>query len=131
MTPSSLPVRTVLVVDDVAGIRRLIEATLADDNTTIIHAMGGQSAVELALLHVPDLILLDLAMPGMDGAETVRALRSAPETRHIPVVIVTALAHSDLAQQALTLGANDLIEKPFRPAELRLVVDRWTTGAAA
>ena len=123
--------RTVLVVDDITGIRRLIEAVLAGPNTTVIQASGGEDALLMAQQHIPDVILLDLAMPGMNGTEILSQLRNSPETHHIPVVIVTALAHSELAQQALNLGANDLLEKPFRPAELRSLVEKWTKRSAA
>ena len=123
--------RVVLVVDDVPSMRALAEAVLTNPGTTVIQASDGEAAISSAREVGPDIILLDLAMQGLNGVETLRRLRSIPETRDIPVVIVTALAHSELAQQAITAGANDLIEKPYRPAELRFIVDKWTWAPPA
>ena len=118
-----------LVVDDISAIRVLADAILGNDGTTVFQASDGEEAISLARDESPDVILLDIAMPGLSGIEVLRRLRADPETQDIPVIIVTALAHSELAEQATSMGANDLIEKPFRPAELRLVVDKWTTKA--
>lgn len=117
--------RTVLVADDVEGIRKLAAAVLTSAGINVVEADNGADTISIATAQRPDLILLDLAMPGLDGTEVLRELRRSPETQDIPVVIVTALAHSELAQQAMTAGANDLIEKPFSPTQLRTVVDRW------
>lgn len=116
--------RRVLVVDDVAGIRMLISAALTDPGTEVLQASSGAAALLIAGEELPDLIFLDLALPGMNGVEILRALRSEPRTRDIPVVIVTALGHSELAGQAARAGADGLIEKPFRPAQLRAILEK-------
>lgn len=118
--------RSVLVVDDVAGIRLLVAAALADASTVVHQASRGEEALLVARDQNPDLIFLDLALPGMNGVEILSHLRADPETAGIPVVIVTALGHSELARQAIDAGANALIEKPFRPVQLRALLDEWT-----
>lgn len=122
------PTRRVLEVDDVAGIRMLVKAALADATTDVLEALSGLQAIEIAREHRPHLIYLDLALPGMSGVDILRTLRSEEETRGIPVVIVTAFGHSDLARQAVEAGADALIEKPFRPIQLRALLDQWTTS---
>ena len=97
---------------------------------TVHEADNGTDALALAQEQLPDLIFLDLALPGMTGVEVLRALRSSPETADIPVVIVTALGTSDMARQARDSGATALIEKPFRPAQLRSLVSDIADGSA-
>ncbi len=113
---------TVLVVDDIEGIRRLIGGALIGLVETVHEAATGSDALALAREHVPELILLDLALPDMTGVEILRALQADPKTADVPVVIVTALGTSDLARQARDAGAAALMEKPFRPAQLRTLV---------
>ena len=113
---------SILVVDDIDGIRRLIRGALAGLVETTHEAANGADALALAREHVPDLVFLDLALPDMTGVEILRALRTDPATADVPVVIVTALGTSDLARQARDAGATALVEKPFRPAQLRALV---------
>lgn len=117
----------VLIVDDIAGIRLLVRAALAGPGFEVCEASGGPEALALVEEQPPDLILLDLALPGMTGIEVLQRLRRTEGARSIPVVVVTALAHSEMAAQALELGADAIIEKPFRPAELRRVVEQTSS----
>lgn len=79
----------------------------------------------------PDLILLDLALPVMDGWEVLDALRSDPSTADLPIVMVTAHGDSDTAARARKAGADGFISKPFRPAELRRIIDEHLAEPAA
>ena len=81
----------VLVVDDLEPNVKLLEAKLRAEYFDVLTALSGQKAIEIAKAEKPDIILLDVMMPGMDGFETCRQLKSLPETAHIPVVMVTAL----------------------------------------
>jgi CheY-like chemotaxis protein len=117
-------VGTILLVDDDAQIRRLIQMTLGAQGHTLIEAGDGGPALEMARRERPDLMIVDLAMPGVDGIEVCREIKSSPETRDIHVVILTARAGEGNRRQALEAGANVFMIKPFSPlALLRLVED--------
>jgi serine phosphatase RsbU (regulator of sigma subunit) len=104
----------VMVVDDTeANIDVMIE-TLGDDYKVVV-AMDGESALEDVGRHPPDLILLDIMMPAMDGYEVCKRLKSAPETQDIPVIFLTALKEEGDEAKGLELGAIDYITKPFNP----------------
>ena len=81
----------VLVVDDIAANVRLLEAKLAAEYFEVMTASSGKEALALIEKQTPDIVLLDVMMPGMDGFQVCRRLKDDPETRHIPVVLVTAL----------------------------------------
>ncbi len=105
----------VLVVEDVeANVDILVEA-LGDDYRVSV-AMDGESALEIVGNHLPDLILLDIIMPGIDGYEVCTRLKSQKITRDIPVVFLTALSEEEDEAKGLALGAVDYITKPFRAA---------------
>ncbi len=109
----------VLVVDDVEGNVRLAESVLEQDGYIVSSASDGQSALaEIERSH-PDLILLDVMMPGLDGFETCRQLKKDPDTRLIPVVLVTALRDPRDRIRGIEAGADDFLSKPFNPHELR------------
>ncbi len=123
--------KVVLVVDDVPTILQLIRGALAGHPVDLITAADGEAALELARRVVPDLILLDLAMPVMDGWAVLSELRGDPVTASVPVVIVTAHGDSEAAARARELGADGFVSKPFRPAELRRVMDSYLNGPIA
>ncbi|MFM2129356.1 MAG: response regulator PleD [Pseudomonadota bacterium] len=108
----------VLVVDDLPANVKVLEAKLTADYFTVITAMNGMDALRLAASESPDIILLDIMMPGMDGFEVCRRLKSDPATMHIPVVMVTAL--SDIADRVtgLEAGADDFLTKPVNDVTL-------------
>ncbi|MEM9706912.1 MAG: response regulator, partial [Pseudomonadota bacterium] len=81
----------VLVVDDLEPNVKLLEAKLRAEYFDVVSALSGEEAIEKATAEKPDIILLDVMMPGLDGFETCRRIKSAPETAHIPIVMVTAL----------------------------------------
>ncbi|SDM59926.1 PleD family two-component system response regulator [Maricaulis salignorans] len=103
----------ILVVDDQPANVRLLEAKLQAEYFDVCTAVDGFAAIEAAKLEQPDLILLDVMMPGMDGYETCRLLKDEPRTRHIPVVMVTALDQREDRIRGLESGADDFLTKPI------------------
>jgi len=117
----SRPTRTlpsVLVVDDSAANRELIEACLADVECRVRLACDGPSALAAIESVAPDLILLDVQMPGMDGYTVCRRIKANPSLRLVPVVMITALDRSEDRVQALEAGADDFMSKPVERLEL-------------
>ncbi len=102
----------ILVVDDIEANRRLLQAKLEANYNVVMLAENGYSALELAEREQPDIILLDVMMPGMDGYETCRRLKQGPRTAHIPVVMVTALSDIEDRVKGLECGAEDFLTKP-------------------
>jgi len=103
----------IIVVDDIATNRLIARAKLAANYFDVIEAENGAEAIELAEREQPDFILLDVMMPGMDGFETCRRLKSAPGTMHIPVVMLTGLDQREDRLRGLDAGADDFLSKPF------------------
>ncbi|WP_372707121.1 PleD family two-component system response regulator [Brevundimonas sp.] len=103
----------ILVVDDVEPNVRLLEAKLTLEYYEVMTACDGATALEIASEERPDIILLDVMMPGMDGFETCRRLKADPVTRHIPVVLVTALDGREDKIKGLDAGADDFVTKPI------------------
>lgn len=112
---------TVLIVDDERHNRNLLTELLKDDYRLIL-AKSGEQAIERAREHLPDLILLDVIMPGMDGHAVIRTLKQDDLTRGIPVIFITALDSFDDQEIGLELGAVDYIAKPFHPPIVRVRV---------
>lgn len=108
----------ILVVDDVPANIKLLEAKLTNEYYDVITAKDGYEAIKQAKAHKPDLILLDVMMPGMDGFETCTRLKQDPEVSHIPVVMVTALSEPSDRVQGLEVGADDFITKPINDTAL-------------
>ena len=104
---------TVLVVDDIEPNRRLLQAKLEAKYYTVFLAENGESAIEYAVRLQPDIILLDVMMPGMDGYEVCRRLKRMPQTKHIPIVMVTALVNVEDRLKGLQSGADDFLSKPI------------------
>ena len=112
---------SVLIVDDeVAGIMALTH--ILRPEYTVYAAKNGQDAIETAAEHMPDVILLDILMPGMDGYEVIAALKNSDKTRAIPVIFVTGLDNAEDEAKGLVLGAADYISKPFSEAIVKLRV---------
>ena len=109
----------VLVAEDDEDILALVVFDLEDEGYEVLTARNGMDAVDLALARRPDLILLDVAMPGLDGYEVTRRLRADESTRGTPVVLLTARAQVKDVIAGFEAGANDYVTKPFRPDELR------------
>ena len=107
----------VLVVDDVPQNVRLLEAVLVSNGYSVTPASSGPEALEKVATELPDIVLLDIQMPGMDGYEVCREIRSNPATRFLPVVMVTS-SDSEVRVNALEAEADDFITKPFDQQEL-------------
>ena len=107
----------VLVVDDVPTNVRLLEAILTSHGYTVISAASGREALDRVMADLPDLVLLDIQMPGMNGYEVCRRLREVPATEFLPVVMVTS-SDSEVRSEAIEAGADDFITKPFNQQEL-------------
>lgn len=102
----------ILIVDDVPANIKLLEVKLTAEYYEILSATSGEEAIEIALEKKPDIILLDVMMPDMNGYETCEHLKQDPETCHIPVVMVTALNDNEDKIKGLTVGADDFLSKP-------------------
>ncbi len=107
--------RTILVVDDERKIRQLVRAYLEKDGYTVIEAAGGREALDKARSHQPDLIVLDVMLPGLDGIEVLRELRTFSD---VYVVMLTAKTEEVDKLIGLSVGADDYLSKPFSPREL-------------
>ena len=118
---------TVLVVDDTPGNLRVLVESLSNRGLKVLVATDGKSAIERATYGQPDLILLDVIMPGIDGFETCRIFKEKPETRDIPVIFMTALSDTSQKVKAFEVGAVDYVTKPFEEEELIARVDAHLT----
>ncbi len=112
----------VLVVDDNRGLISLIERYLAGHRVSLVGATEGEQALRLAVELRPDLIMLDLMMPALDGWDILQKLKASEQTRGIPVVVCSVLSEFRLAE---SMGASDYITKPVRQASLLEVLTRW------
>jgi two-component system, cell cycle response regulator len=108
----------VLVVDDILANVRLLEAKLAAEYFDVVTAMNGVDALEAVQRAKPDIVLLDVMMPGIDGVEVCRRIKSNPLTQHIPVVMVTALDQPEDRVRGLEAGADDFLTKPVNDVSL-------------
>ena len=108
----------ILVVDDEANIVELIKVTLQKEDYRVISAFDGTSGLAMAAEYQPDLIVLDIMMPGRDGLEVCRALKANPATAPIPVIILSAKSDDIDKVLGLEMGADDYVTKPFSPREL-------------
>ena len=118
MTDKTLPTDTILVVDDNEQNLELIVAYLEDLDFSVLKAVDGIEALAKVSESVPDLILLDVMMPRMSGFEVCRKLKSAPKTRDVPIIMVTALNEMGDIEQAVESGTDDFITKPVNRLEL-------------
>ena len=112
----------VLVVDDEAPIRLLCRVNLEAEEMTVLEAADGISGLEAARSERPDVILLDVMMPGLDGWRVAEQLLDDPDTRGIPIVFLTARAELRDRARGLDLGGLDYVTKPFNPVELAALI---------
>ena len=116
------PSYTILVADDNEVAQRLCTRVLGKAGHKVITASDGQEAVNLALSNNPDLILMDVAMPGMDGLEAMAQIKA--RVPHLPIVIASAHSMASDRERFLAAGADDVLSKPFKLTELTDVVSR-------
>jgi CheY-like chemotaxis protein/phosphoribosyl 1,2-cyclic phosphodiesterase len=115
----------ILVADDEPGMVRFIQVALAKDGYEILEAKDGEETIEVAQRERPDLILLDVMMPRMNGYEVAQRLRSLPEFQDVPIVMFSARVSEEDIVHGFELGVNDYIGKPVAPSLLRSRVRRW------
>ena len=129
MTPGGGERPRVLLVDDYPDAREMYGEYLRLSGFDVVDAANGLEALERAGDARPDIILMDLSLPVMDGWEATRRLKSDPRTRAIPVVALTAVAMRGDEEQARAAGCDDYISKPARPVAIRAMVKKHTGGA--
>ena len=121
--PKEVPLRDnlseiVLIVDDIPENLSLLHDALDETGYTVLVATNGESALQRARLSLPDVILLDALMPGMDGFEVARRLKADFATQHIPIVFMTGLTETEHVVAAFAAGGADYVTKPIRPPEV-------------
>jgi DNA-binding response OmpR family regulator len=128
------PRKTILIVDDEPDIRSILDILLKSDGYNTMLADSGKSALDQVAQKVPDLILLDIIMPDMDGYQVARQLRQDPATKNIPIIMVSARNEDIDEVLGLELGADDYIRKPFEPilvlARIKACLRRTTRSEA-
>jgi DNA-binding response OmpR family regulator len=122
---------TVLTIEDQPDIRRLIRMTLEFKGFRVLEAGDGGSGIAVARAEKPDLILLDVMMPGMSGLEVGRTLAADPVLRETPVVMLSALGTADDQSTGLLTGVRAYLVKPFSPWELLDLVEKLTERVPA
>jgi len=113
-----MPKENILVVDDEADILQLVQYNLAKDGYRVSCTDSGEAALKTATTHLPDLIILDLMLPGLDGLEVCKRLRADSKTQNVPIIMLTAKGEEADIVTGLELGADDYITKPFSPRVL-------------
>jgi two-component system, cell cycle response regulator DivK len=124
-------VRTILVADDNSDTRRVVRWMLEQKGYAVIEAADGQQAVATAVSQRPDLILMDLLMPVLDGFDAVRQVREHEELRGVPVIAMTARDAATLRDRAEGLGFNQYLSKPLDFLRLNVVIEKLLGGAPA
>ena len=112
------PVKTILIADDEEDLRLLVQVTLENPSYQILTAVDGCSAVEAISSHIPDLLILDWMMPGLNGCEVVQKLRQRSDTAKIPIVMLSAKDGLEARQQMASFDLAGYLVKPFSPLEL-------------
>jgi two-component system alkaline phosphatase synthesis response regulator PhoP len=108
----------ILVVDDEVYIVHILDFSLGMEGYEVVTALDGEQALEKVAQQKPDLIVLDIMMPKLDGYETCKALKSRDETKHIPVILLSAKGRNVDQKTGFEVGADDYITKPFSPRKL-------------
>ena len=110
--------KRILVVEDQEDNRQIIRDLLSAKGYELVEATTGEEGLKLAATGKPDLILMDIQLPGMDGYEVTRRIKAKPELKHIPIIVVTSYALSGDDKKAFDAGCNGYVTKPFSPRVL-------------
>jgi CheY-like chemotaxis protein len=110
--------RKILLVDDSATVLMMERMILAAERFEIVTAANGEEAQERARQEQPDLILMDIVMPKLNGIQACRALKQDPQTKHIPVILVSTRGEAESLEAGYSSGCNDYVTKPVNSAEL-------------
>jgi CheY-like chemotaxis protein/DNA-binding CsgD family transcriptional regulator len=136
MTPASLDKTldransdVVLIVDDVPDNLSVLHDALDESGYTVLVATGGEAALARAAQALPDIVLLDAMMPGMDGFEVAKRLKAQPATAHIPIIFMTGLTETEYLVAALEAGGVDYVTKPIKPKEVLARMNVHMQGA--
>ena len=116
---------TILVIEDDPDIQELVSFSLGREGYAVAQATSGERGLELAQAAVPDLVLLDVMLPGIDGLETLRRLKALPSLARVPVIMASAKGEDPDVVAGLELGADDYVVKPYSP---RVLVARVRTA---
>ncbi len=119
----------VLIVDDVPDNLSVLHDALDESGYTVLVATGGEAALARAAQALPDIVLLDAMMPGMDGFEVAKRLKAAPQTAHIPIIFMTGLTETEYLVAALEAGGVDYVTKPIKPKEVLARMNVHMQGA--
>ena len=119
--------KTILVVDDEANVRRLLHHELTDRGYFVLEASNGRTAIDLAREHHPDLIMMDVLMPIMDGYDATIAIRGDQETKDIPILVISIV---EGRERGIEIGANEFVSKPFSVDQVLECVSRLLVGEA-
>jgi two-component system phosphate regulon response regulator PhoB len=112
------PVKTILIADDEEDLRLLVQVTLEHPSYRILTAVDGCAAMDAVCTHIPDLLILDWMMPGLNGCEVVQKIRLRSDTAGIPIVMLTAKDGLDAREQMAFFNLAGYLVKPFSPLEL-------------
>jgi len=115
--------KSILIVDDSEDMRTLLGQVLEDEGYTLYFAEDGTIAIEQAVVHHPDLILMDMSLPGISGWEAVAQLRQKPEFQHTPIIAVTAYVTKADEERAKAVGCDAHLGKPFDIMEVLDTID--------
>jgi DNA-binding response OmpR family regulator len=118
----------IAVVDDDPRLRQILQMFLTVQGYDVAIAEDGRRGLEMISNETPDLVILDVMMPGMDGIELCRRLRSIPETKAVPIVIYTALSDEDDVERARAAGANHMLTKPFNLEQFAGIIKALLAG---
>jgi two-component system cell cycle response regulator DivK len=121
--------KRILVVEDQEDNRRIIRDLLMSAGYELIEALDGAEGVRLAESERPDLILMDIQLPVLDGHEATRQIKQNPELRHIPIIVVTSYALSGDDQKAMAAGSDGYVAKPFSPRQLLATIRKFLPEA--
>ena len=110
--------KLILVIEDQEDNRRIMRDLLSSAGYEVMEAVTGEEGVTAAESHRPDLILMDIQLPGLDGYEATRQIKANPDLEHIPIIVVTSYALSGDDVKAFEAGCNAYVSKPFSPREL-------------
>jgi len=121
--------RRILLIEDSPIICRLVEICLRGPGTELVTRLDGLSGLEAVTAEAPDLVVLDIAIPELDGWQVLDAIRSNPATADLPVIVLTAHAAEETRGRANKSGANAFLSKPFVPQDLRQWVDTLIGGS--
>lgn len=116
--------KKILVADDEEDIKVVLEMFLDAAGYEVYTSYDGLDTIEKVKEYMPDLVLMDIMMPIIDGIEVVRQMKENDDLKHIPVIMLTAASKSDMAEKAIAVGAVDYVAKPFEPEAIESIIKK-------